>query len=436
MHAVGIVEQEIELVAERANKARVVKVKLEIDLASMAAASSVRNVEAAGGTLEDALRGAERRFHEVVERLAGPIFMAVVGAGRSEIYLSPQLERMLGWDDEGERGPTPWRWRTKGGSSSFEMTDVLSGLRGRGPFRAECCFETTNGDAWLHCEASFGANDAGPLRFLQGIAYDITTTKLARRVLLDEILRGTKSAGEFEIARNLQTFLLPSDPQVDRLEIAATMLPATEVGGDYYDVLPFPGGAWIGIGDVSGHGLNSCLVQLMVQSAVMALTRSPSVVSPRDLVMSLNEVLFENIQRRLGGDDFVTFTLVRFTKDGRFMFAGAHEDIVVWRRKTNKVEVVPTPGVWLGVSALATATVDSEIRLEEGDLVLLYTDGVTEARNAKGECFGFARLCEVIEDRGEASPATLCDDVMAKVQSWMCEQRDDVTLVALRYLPE
>ena len=108
---------------------------------------------------------------------------------------------------------------------------------------------------------------------------------------------------ELSIATRIQTSILPRNLQVRGLEIAATMLPATEVGGDYYDVLPTAHGCWIGIGDVAGHGLRPGLVMMMLQSIVSALVRNDPEAKPRDLLRVVNAVLYENVRERLQQDD-------------------------------------------------------------------------------------------------------------------------------------
>ena len=102
---------------------------------------------------------------------------------------------------------------------------------------------------------------------------------------------------ELEIATRIQTSILPRDLRVENLEIAATMVPATEVGGDYYDVLPGSGGCWLGIGDVAGHGLRPGLVMMMLQSIVAALGRENFGAAPREIVKIVNAVLYDNVQK-------------------------------------------------------------------------------------------------------------------------------------------
>jgi serine phosphatase RsbU (regulator of sigma subunit) len=241
---------------------------------------------------------------------------------------------------------------------------------------------------------------------------------------------------ELQIARQIQTAILPRELDVDALEVAATMVPATEVGGDYYDVLPFAGGAWIGIGDVTGHGIGAGMVMIMVQSAVAALTASMS--SPRDVVIALNGLLYDVIRRRLRGDDHMTFTLLRYTNDGKIAFSGAHEDLIVWRALTRRCERVETPGTWLGaMPSVTTATVDSQMRLARGDLLVLYTDGLIEARDERREAFGIERLCREIEaiasTRPEPSVTQICDAILSRALTWGVSQDDDVSLVVMRY---
>jgi sigma-B regulation protein RsbU (phosphoserine phosphatase) len=148
----------------------------------------------------------------------------------------------------------------------------------------------------------------------------------------------------------------------------------------------------------------------------------------------LNAVLYENIRRRLVHDDHVTFSILRYHRDGHVVYAGAHEDMILWRRRTSSIETLRTPGTWLGaVRDIGHATVDSEIRLEDGDLLVLYTDGVTEAMNAAGEQFGLERLGAVVASRPEEPPAAVRDRVLDATRAWMASQADDITVVVLRY---
>ena len=237
---------------------------------------------------------------------------------------------------------------------------------------------------------------------------------------------------ELDLARQIQVSILPRRLIADGVELAASMTTATEVGGDYYDVLPIDGGCWIGIGDVSGHGVTSGLIMLMVQSVVAALVARDPNASPRDAVAIVNRVLFENIRHRLLKDDFVTFSLLRVAQR-RIVFAGAHEHFLIVRGRDKRIEPVVTPGTWIGVLPdIAKFTTETTVELEPNDLVVLYTDGITEARNARGEQYGFERLCSAVERLGDQPIEQIRDGVLADVSQWSPKREDDATLVLLR----
>src|SRR5450631_499365 len=243
---------------------------------------------------------------------------------------------------------------------------------------------------------------------------------------------------EMEIATRIQTSILPRDVTVPGLEIAATMRTATEVGGDYYDVIPVPGndGCWLGIGDVAGHGLGTGLVMLMMQSGIGALTRKLPDASPRELLLALNAMLVDNVRMRLGQREHATLTLLRYRQDGRIAFAGAHEEILILRAATGRCERLPTPGPWVGAKRdIEAGTVESNIELAPGDLLVLYTDGLIEAMGRDGrERFGTDRLAALVETNRASPPVAVRDALLAALDAFAEKLDDDVTLLVARYL--
>jgi phosphoserine phosphatase RsbU/P len=258
--------------------------------------------------------------------------------------------------------------------------------------------------------------------------------RVAQEAAAREQAEKQRLESELAIATRIQTSILPRDLAVCGLEIAATMLPATEVGGDYYDVLPTSDGCWIGVGDVAGHGLRSGLVMMMLQSIVAALVRQSPDAAPRDVLRVLNAVLHDNVRTRLQQDEHATLSLLRYHTDGRLTFAGAHEDLLVYRAASGGVEAVPTLGTWVGATRdIDDVTQDSELCLEDGDVLLLYTDGVLEARSEAGEYFGSERLAREL-GRAALLPVTeLRDSLRAAVLGFMDEQQDDLALLVARY---
>lgn len=248
-----------------------------------------------------------------------------------------------------------------------------------------------------------------------------------------QVAEKTRLAKEMEIAERIQLSILPRQIEVNGLACAATMIPATEVGGDFYDVIPCEeGGCWIGVGDVAGHGLPAGLVMLMLQSAFASLAGALPAATPRQVVVLLNRILFDNVRNRLSSDEHVTFTAFRYFPDGKVVFAGAHESIVVLRRQTGSCELIETPGTWLGVVPnVESATTDSTIQLAVGDVMVLYTDGVTEAMNAARQQLGIDRLCAEVEACAGHSAAELHAHLMTVVRSFSATQTDDITLLVV-----
>ncbi len=239
---------------------------------------------------------------------------------------------------------------------------------------------------------------------------------------------------EMEIASTIQTSILPRRLKVSGLDVAAKMVPATEVGGDYYEILPTKDGCWIGIGDVAGHGLRAGLVMLQAQSAAEALIRSVPEDSPSSVLCGVNRVLFENVRNRLGSEEHMTMSLLHYREYGHIVCAGAHEEAIVWRAKTRKCELIPVKGTWLGaIEDIAAATVETTIALGEGDLLVLYTDGLTESRNDKREQFGLPRLCDLVEKASGESVEIICETIVTAALAWSMDRPDDdVTLMVCR----
>jgi serine phosphatase RsbU (regulator of sigma subunit) len=240
---------------------------------------------------------------------------------------------------------------------------------------------------------------------------------------------------EVALAQRIQTSILPRTLDVADLAIAATMVPTSEVGGDYYDVLPVPDGCWIGIGDVAGHGLDAGLMMLMTQAVVAALVARDPAASPRDVLCTLNEVLFDNIHNRLRRDDHATLTLLRYDRKGTVTFAGAHEEILVYRAALGSCEVVETPGTWVGGRRdIRQGTVETTLTLSPGDTILLHTDGATEIRNAGGEDFGLDRLKAELEKLRGKPVSEIVERLVLAVGGWG-DAEDDVTFLVGRYAP-
>jgi sigma-B regulation protein RsbU (phosphoserine phosphatase) len=362
--------------------------------------------------------------------------MAALGEGENEVYVSPHIETLLGFTQQ-EWLDDPFLWYHQLHPDDRELwnQEFANGCRRGGPFRAECRFLTRDGQViWVHGEARVIRDELGRPLYLQGIAFDITESKRAQEILLKSSVEQAKFAQQLDIARRVQTSILPTELHAEGLEIAAVMVPAEDVGGDYYDVLPFKGGCYIGVGDVSGHGLDAGLVMMMVQSAVSGLVRANPTATPTRIVCAVNEVIYDNVRNRMHHDDHVTFSLLRYTSDGCVKFAGAHEFILVYRQAYRGIEVIWTRGTWLGaIPDISPATIEQTLRLEPGDVMVLYTDGVTEAMNAEGLQFDLEPLGKAIVAAAPQGPKAIVERVLADIRAFSNVQSDDISIVAARY---
>ena len=311
--------------------------------------------------------------------------------------------------------PAERRWTFIVEPLTFEAQAFGLVLFGPGP-REGIIYES------LREQISSGLNSA---RLVERVVIEATRRQVAERRRLEQ---------EMELASRIQTSILPRDLRIDGLEIAAAMQPASEVGGDYYDVFAVENGCWIGIGDVAGHGLSTGLVMLMIQSGFGTLGRQNPRAEPSQLLPFLNDVIYDNVRMRLLHDEHATLTLLRYHRDGIVRFAGAHEDIIIYRRRTGACEIVPTPGPWLGARRnVGAATINNTIQLEDGDLLVLYTDGIIEAMSATKEQYGIARLCGELA-RIHAEPVIkIRDHLLSSVRHFMARQDDDMTLLVGRY---
>ena len=391
---------------------------------------------AGGGGAEERVRVVEERFRTLIEQIPAVAFMAVLGEGKNEIYVSPHIQAMLGYSQrEWLEDPFLWYARLHPDDRALWNDEFTRGCQHGGPFRAECRFLARDGHAvWVHGEARIIKDAIGRPLFLQGVAFDISESKRAHEALLERSVTAAKVEEELAIAQRVQTALLPRRLVVPGMEISAKMIPASEVGGDYYDILPCEDGCWIAIGDVSGHGLSAGLVMLMTQSSVLTSVLARPTARPSEVLALVNLALVHNIRGRLGTKDHVTMTLLRYKADGRVVFAGAHEEMILLRQRTGEPEIIATPGTWLGArKEVGQFFVDSELRLEDGDLLVLYTDGVTEAMNANGKMFDLERLVATARAVQHKPTLLVRDNILSAVRKFSVEQKDDMTLIVLRY---
>lgn len=257
-------------------------------------------------------------------------------------------------------------------------------------------------------------------------------------VFLNERLKAEnmRLSAELEIAQQLQQNILPKEHelrQIEGLEIASFMQPADEVGGDYYDVLNSNGQVKIGIGDVTGHGLESGVFTLVVQTAVRTLFANNE-SDPIKFLNVVNKTVYENTQR-MSIDKNMSLVLLDYA-EGKLRLSGQHEEILIIRNngELQRIDTIDL-GFPIGLEPdIAKFIAPKEILLSPGEVVVLYTDGITEAENKSGVQYGLERLCEVARMNWQSSAEEIKQAVIADVRSHIGSAKvyDDITLLVLK----
>jgi len=245
--------------------------------------------------------------------------------------------------------------------------------------------------------------------------------------------------GEMQLAKKIQTVLLPVKPQMKGYDISVFLKPADDVGGDYYDIINVENIDWIVIGDVSGHGVPAGLIMMMVQTAIHTVLASKGNLKPEALLTRINRVITRNI-RLLSEDKYMTLTVFACIKDGKFYYSGLHQDIMIYRSTEKRVELIGTNGIWIGLLEDIRGMVTGEhFSMAVGDVMMLFTDGITEAwvegsvrdnRTMETDMFGQHKLKEVFEEYGEHHPDDIKSGILSKLDGYRIT--DDVTMVIVK----
>lgn len=251
--------------------------------------------------------------------------------------------------------------------------------------------------------------------------------------LKDENLR---LSTELDIARHLQTMVLPSHGEmnmVEELDIAGYSRPAQEVGGDYYDILRCGDTLYFGIGDVTGHGLPAGVIMLMAQTAVLTLVQAGE-KDPSRMMSVLNKVLYRNIIR-IHDNKSMTMAVFRYN-DRVIEVAGQHESVLILRGDSS-VEEIDTiaMGIPIGLDDDIGKFISTEhIQLVSGDVMVLYTDGITEAENEQGDLYGLPRLKKSLAQCQHLDAQGVLDRILGEVYAFIGDTRvyDDISALVVK----
>ncbi|ABQ27688.1 SpoIIE family protein phosphatase [Geotalea uraniireducens] len=260
------------------------------------------------------------------------------------------------------------------------------------------------------------------------VARDITERKRAEKALLEN----SRMLRDMELARQIQLSLLPTaPPKLPGVLLAGCCVPATHVGGDYYDYYERENGVVdMVIADVSGHSIGAALMTAEARSVLHAEVQSFSHTG--DILASLNEILYNDLNQ---AELFITLFYVKYdTLTHTLTYSNAgHVSPLLTRNSGATCLKLDAEGLILGVKK-GVSFEEKQLRMEKGDLLFLYTDGVTESRNSAGELFGLGRLCDLINARHAEPPQAIIDAVLEDVSAFTGTSalEDDVTMVAMK----
>jgi sigma-B regulation protein RsbU (phosphoserine phosphatase) len=272
----------------------------------------------------------------------------------------------------------------------------------------------------------------GNRELLQSLAIEASTILENARLLEQE--RAKQALEEqLRIARLIQQNLLPDRlPTSGWFRAAGSSISSHEVGGDYFDAIQIGPSAWSTVvADVCGKGVSSALLAALLQGAILRAAETAGEV--RDMLQQLNRFLLE----RTGGEKYATLFYSILGADGELRWANAAHCPPVVIRGDGATELLEPTGLPVGLIEPASYEVHTT-RLRAGDKVVIYTDGLTEARNEEGQFFESSRLLRLLR-RGSGASCTDLHDMLIeelKVFTGDAEQADDITLLVIEYQPE
>lgn len=396
----------------------------------------------------------EQRYRQLVDS-AQVILWRGASDSTNFSYINQEAEDLLGYPiQEWTRKPAFWRDHLHPEDRELAESRCRAVAEDRGPERFEHRMFAADGRVvWLRTSVRLVSGN-GESKEIAGAMTDITDRKLAQEAAeeasrtksellakinsLHEQLKqeNTRMEAELEITQRLQQMMLPREEDMGKiagLNISGSMQPAGEVGGDYYDVVCQDGGVLFAIGDVTGHGLESGVIAIMVQTVVRTLLANGHFES-RKFLNVLNQVVYDNV-RRMRCDRNLTLSLLHY-QDRVVAISGQHEEVLVVRGN-GALERHDTLnlGFPLGLEQdISSFLGEVTVPLQRGDVMVAYTDGITEAMNCARVPFGVERLCEAVRTSHGQPADAIRKAVLNSLREYIGGQKllDDISLLVIK----
>lgn len=269
--------------------------------------------------------------------------------------------------------------------------------------------------------------------FLRSLG-NLTLLSIQKTHLLEERIEKERLEEELNIAKSIQRGLLPDPiPHIEGLDLAAVNISSYQVGGDYFDIAQTPDTNYLfAIGDVTGKGVPAALLMANLQAMLHVLL--PIDITLAEATGQINDIIYRNTPP----DKFITFFWGKFyNPDRTFKFVNAGHNPPVWfKNNADRAEELEEGGLILGAMPTMTPYQEKKVTLSPGDILVFYTDGVTEAMSPDGtEEYGEGRLIACIKKHREDSAQELQDAIIADINLFSDTiQYDDITLIVLKVM--
>ena len=238
---------------------------------------------------------------------------------------------------------------------------------------------------------------------------------------------------DLDLARKIQQGLLPQCiPDMNGLDICGEMIPAMQVGGDYYDLLQISDSKlFVVVGDVSGKGLSASLYMTKLQTMIKLSCSDNK--SPKEILIDINKRIYTELDKSW----FVTITLALFDLENQRLTFCRAGHMPVLKATNGTVKSYRTQGLGVGIEkgiVFEKSLVEEEVKLSTGQIYAFFTDGVTEAMNEKNELFGDENLNAILKNKSKARSSEIVNEIWASVQTFRgeAEVNDDMTMVVVK----
>lgn len=385
--------------------------------------------------VERALTESEERFHQMAD-MTGEWLWEQDSFGRY-IYSSAAVTNILGYSPEEMIGKYYSEMFTDASRHQFALE--ISGEN----YKAGRFFNILNHyrhrDGHIISTQSTGVpivDNQGVLLKWRGVDRDVTETRRVEEEIRKAHVKLAVAHHEMKIARRIQESLLPSRPLiVPGVRVEGFCLSADQVGGDYFDYFCRDSETVdVVVADVSGHAVGPALFMVETRSALR--TQAQMITEPGETLFLMNGFLYDDLSQ---SDHFITMFYLQYcSATGKLNYANAgHNPALLMRRGAKNCQTMDADGLVLGVKDVVVFEQNEET-LESGDLIFLYTDGLTEAQGPDGEFFGVSRLCRIISENAHLPADQLMNVCVDKLKAFRKTEcfNDDLTMVVVNIVDE